>query len=66
MSKQPFVFSYQNILKEEFNKADLDGNRILDLDEFIKILEKYGIEADRAKDVFEKNGNNGITEDGWL
>lgn len=64
MSQQPFVFSYQSILKEEFAKADTDGNKILDLDEFINILNKYGIEADKATEVYENNGNNGISEDG--
>ncbi|RNA07943.1 calmodulin 5 [Brachionus plicatilis] len=66
MSKQPFEFSYEAVLREEFAKADTDGNRVLDLDEFIKILEKYGIEADKAQEVYKKSADNGITEDVFI
>ena len=66
MAHTPFVFSYENILREEFKKADSDGNKVLDLEEFTKILNKYGVEATKAQAVFERNGGNGLSEEEFI
>ncbi|CAF0883641.1 unnamed protein product [Brachionus calyciflorus] len=62
----PFKFSFEEILREEFRKADTDGNKTLDLDEFTKILDKYGVESHKAKEIFQSNGNNGISEEEFI
>ncbi|CAF0757867.1 unnamed protein product [Brachionus calyciflorus] len=76
ISKSPeptsFSYMYENILRDDFKKADVDNDGILDMSEFRKILLKYGFDEDIKNDAniafngHDTNNDHGLSVEEFI
>lgn len=61
-----FIFYYENVLREDFRKADLNGNGFIEFNEFARLLSKYGVGLLSTYDIERSFANHDVNHDGRI